>query len=175
MYFEAEIKRKKFKVEVDETKTHWSVKLQQEGEPPESFQISKTDYTKFDDAISFIFHGKSYMLDAVPSKEGFAVYTGNSYRNITIHNDETLLHESLKGAGALGSSGHLTAGMPGKIVKIFVKPGQRIATGGPILIMEAMKMENEMRAAFDCVVKEIKFNEGSSVDTGAVLVTFETN
>ena len=115
------------------------------------------------------------MLDAVPTKEGFAVYTGNSYRNITIHNDETLLHESLKGSGALSSSDHLTAGMPGKIVKIFVKPGQRIATGGPILIMEAMKMENEMRAAFDCVVKDIKFNEGSSVDTGAVLVTFETN
>jgi biotin carboxyl carrier protein len=175
MYFEAEIKRKKYKVEVDETKTHWMVKLQQEGEPSESFQISKTDYTKFDDAISFLFHGKSYMLDTVGIKGGFAVYTGNSYRNITIHNDESLLHEQLRGGGTLGTSDHLTAGMPGKIVKIFVKTGQRITQGTPILIMEAMKMENEMKAAQDCVIKEIKFNEGSSVDTGAVLVTFEAN
>src|SRR4051812_40909764 len=175
MYFEAEIKRKKYKVEVDESKTHWLVKLQQEGEPQESFQISKSNYTKFDDAISFLFHGKSYMLDTVPIKGGFAVYTGNSYRNITIHNDESLLHEALKGSGSLSSSDNLTAGMPGKIVKIFIQPGQRIPQGTPILIMEAMKMENEMKASHDCVIKEIKFKEGASVDTGAVLVTFEAN
>src|SRR5437867_2624087 len=119
MYFEAEIKRKKFKLEVTETKTHWVVKCQQVGEAAEVFQMSKTDYTKFDDAISFIFTGKSYMLDLVPSKEGYTIFTGNSYRNVTIHNDESLLHESLKGAGPLAYAGHLTAGMPGKIAKIF--------------------------------------------------------
>jgi biotin carboxyl carrier protein len=175
MYFEAEIKRIKYKIEVDESKTHWLVKLHQEGEKPEDFQISKSDYTKFDDAISFIFHGKSYMLDTVPIKEGFAVYTGNSYRSVTIHNDETLLQQTLKGSGPLGASDSVVAGMPGKIVKVFVKPGQRVPQGSPLLIMEAMKMENEMKASHDCVVKEIKFNEGSSVDTGAVLVTFEAN
>src|SRR4051812_42191304 len=97
MYFEAEIKRKKYKIEVKESKTHWSVKLQQQGEEAENFSISKTDYTKFDDAISFIFTGKSYMLDLVDTPKGYTIFTGNSYRNVTIHNDESLLHESLKG------------------------------------------------------------------------------
>ena len=175
MYFEAEVKRKKYKVEVNESKTHWHVKLQAVGETAESFEISKVDYAKFDDAISFLFTGKSYMMDLVPSKDGYTIFTGNSYRNVTIHNDESLLHESLKAGGSMGDSDKLSAGMPGKISKIFVKPGQRVATGKPILIMEAMKMENEMRANHDCVIKEIHVAEGVSVESGALLVTFETN
>ena len=175
MYFEAEIKRKKYKVEVDESKTHWLVKLEQVDEAPENFKISKTDYTKFDDAISFLFSGRSYMLDLVPDKEGYTIFTGNSYRSITISNDESLLHESLKGSGAMGSSDQLVAGMPGKIVKIFVKKGEAVPPGHPILIMEAMKMENEMRASHQCVIKDVIVSEGASVDTGATLVTFEAN
>lgn len=175
MYFEAEIKRKKYKVEVSESKTHWHVKLQAIGEAVENFEISKIDYTKFDDAISFLFTGKSHMMDVVGTKEGYTIFTGNSYRNVTIHNDESLLHESLKSGGSMADTGKLSAGMPGKISKIFVKAGQRLTTGKPILIMEAMKMENEMRATQDCVVKEIHVSEGASVESGAVLVTFETN
>jgi acetyl/propionyl-CoA carboxylase alpha subunit len=175
MYFEAEIKRKKYKIEVDETKTHWHVKLQAKDEPAEEFNITRSDYMKFDDAISLLFNGKSYMLDLVPTKDGYTIFTGNSYRNVTIHNDESLLHEQLKGGGALGSSDTLMAGMPGKIVKVVVKKGQRVPAGSPILIMEAMKMENEMRASHDCVVKEINVTEGASVEAGATLVTFETN
>jgi biotin carboxyl carrier protein len=176
MYFEAEVKRRKYKIEVSESKTHWIVKLHETGAAkPEIFEISKTEYIKFDDAISFLFEGKSYMLDALTTKDGYTIFTGNSYRNVTIHNDESLLHESLKGGQTFGDSNQLAAGMPGKIAKIFVKPGQRVASGKPILIMEAMKMENEMRAHNDCVIKEIKVSEGASVDTGAVLVTFETN
>jgi biotin carboxyl carrier protein len=139
------------------------------------YEISKIDYTKFDDAISFLFTGKSYMMDVVPAKDGYTIFTGNSYRNIVIHNDESLLHESLKSGGAMGDADKLVAGMPGKISKIFVQPGQRVETGKPILIMEAMKMENEMRAQNDCVIKELHVSEGASVESGALLVTFEAN
>lgn len=176
MYFEAEIKRRKYKIEVNETKTHWKVSLQPEGEAVENFEISKQDYTKFDDAISFIFEGRSYMLDKVSANDGYTIFTVNSYRKIVIHNDESLLHAAIRGGGHLsGHANSLQAGMPGKVVKIFVSNGQRITKGTPILIMEAMKMENEMRAAEDCVIKEIKAKEGDSVESGATLVVFETN
>jgi glutaconyl-CoA/methylmalonyl-CoA decarboxylase subunit gamma len=62
--------------------------------------------------------------------------------------------------------------MPGKIVKIFVKPGDELKEGDPILIMEAMKMENEMRAASPVKIKEILVKEGENVETGATLVTY---
>jgi biotin carboxyl carrier protein len=62
--------------------------------------------------------------------------------------------------------------MPGKIVKIFAKPGDEIKAGQPLLIMEAMKMENEMRAASDVKIKEVLVKEGENVESGATLVTF---
>lgn len=173
MYFEAEVKGKKYNIEVKEHKTHWFVSLQGEGENAENFDISKDDYTQVDDAISMIFLGKHYMLDASPSDDGYMIYTGNSYRNVVIHNDESLLHRSLMGGGSLSNADKLSAGMPGKIVKILVSAGQKIDAGTPVIIMEAMKMENEMKAPGPCVVKEIKVSEGASVESGATLVTFE--
>jgi biotin carboxyl carrier protein len=63
--------------------------------------------------------------------------------------------------------------MPGKIVKVFVKPGDAVKEGDPLLIMEAMKMENEMRSAGEAVIKEVLVKQGHAVESGAVLITFE--
>ena len=63
--------------------------------------------------------------------------------------------------------------MPGKIVKVFVKPGDEVKEGDPLLIMEAMKMENEMRASGAAVVKDVLVKAGDNVESGATLVTFQ--
>ena len=63
--------------------------------------------------------------------------------------------------------------MPGKITDIFVVAGQKVEAGEPLLIMEAMKMENEMKASHATVIKEVLVNKGDSVESGAVLVRFE--
>src|SRR4051812_39076249 len=120
MYFEAEIKGTQYKIEVKETKTHWHISLTADKKEKEQFVLSKDDYTKFDDTISLLFMGKHYMLDCLESGEGYMIYTGNSYRSITIHNDESLLHKSLKMGAQVSAADSLTAGMPGKIVKILV-------------------------------------------------------
>jgi len=64
-------------------------------------------------------------------------------------------------------------GMPGKIVKVLVENGQSVKAGDSLLVMEAMKMENEMKASADCTVKEIKVKAGDSVESGALLIDFE--
>lgn len=175
MYFEAELKGTKYKLEVNETKTEWQVMIQKGKEEPEQYAIKKTDYTKFDDAVSFLVGGRSYMMDVVPTKDGMTLYTQGSYRDVKIFNDQMLLHESLKAAGGLAADSQIAASMPGKIVKLFVKPGDKVAAGQPVLIMEAMKMENEIKATHDVTVAEVRVKEGSSVDSGAVLVTFEVS
>ena len=63
--------------------------------------------------------------------------------------------------------------MPGKIVKVFAKPGQAVKAGDPLLIMEAMKMENEMRASIDTKIKSVHVKDGDTIETGTLLVTFE--
>jgi acetyl/propionyl-CoA carboxylase alpha subunit len=173
MYFEAILKNKKYKVDVHEEKSHWTVSFQQEGKEWVHHQISKNDYKSAEEYVSFLFKGKSYLIDVVGQDTEYMVFTRNSFRTIKIFNDEMLLHESLKKGGGFGGSSVLKAGMPGKIIEIFVKEGAEVKAGKPLLIMEAMKMENEMRASADAKIKKICVKQGDSVETGATLIEFE--
>jgi len=73
-------------------------------------------------------------------------------------------------APTAGISGGITAPMPGKVVKVNVNVGDAIRTGDVVLILEAMKMENEICANIDGTVKEVHVAAGDSVDSNDVLV-----
>ncbi|AFY03402.1 biotin/lipoyl-containing protein [Bdellovibrio bacteriovorus] len=173
MYFEAELKGKKFKVDVTEHRTTWKVSLQEEGKDWIHYDISKNDYKQAEQYISFLFGGKSYLIDVIGQDTEYTVFTRNSFRTIKVFNDEMLLHESLKKGGGFGGDQELKSGMPGKIIEIFAKEGEIVKANKPLLIMEAMKMENEMRASRDVKIKEIRVKQGDSVESGAVLIKFE--
>jgi biotin carboxyl carrier protein len=70
-----------------------------------------------------------------------------------------------------GGSGpqRIIAPMPGKVARVLVKVGDQVAARQPIVVVEAMKMENELRSAHEGTVSEIHAHEGQSVDAGAVL------
>jgi acetyl/propionyl-CoA carboxylase alpha subunit len=173
MYFEAELKGKKYKVDVNEQRAHWRVSLQEEGKEWVHYDVSKNDFKNAEEYISFLFNGQSYLVDVISQDTEYTVFTRNSFRTIKIFNDEMLLHESLKKGGGFGGDQELKSGMPGKIIEIFVKAGEVVKSNKPLLIMEAMKMENEMRASRDVKVKEICVKQGDSVESGAVLIKFE--
>ena len=67
----------------------------------------------------------------------------------------------------------ITCPMPGTIMSIKTKPGDKIQKGDVIMILEAMKMENEIIAPEDGVITSIDTSEGASVNTGDILATFE--
>ncbi len=73
------------------------------------------------------------------------------------------------GAARGAGSDRLVAPMPGKIVRVLVKAGDTVAARQPLVVIEAMKMENELRASHDGVVKELTAREGQSVDAGTLL------
>lgn len=173
MYFEAELKGKKFKIDVSETRTQWKISLQEEGKDWTHYDVSKTDFKKAESYISFLFKGSSYLVDVIGSDTDYTVFTRNAFRTIKIFNDEMLLHRSLKRGGGLGGEMELKSGMPGKIIEIFVKPGDLVKANKPLLIMEAMKMENEMRSSHEVRVKEVCVKQGDSVESGAILIKFE--
>jgi biotin carboxyl carrier protein len=173
MYFEAELKGKRYKIDVIESRHHWKVSLQEEGGPWVHYDLSKDDYKKSESYFSFLFKGVSHMMDVVGKDTEYTVYARNSFQTVRIFNDEMLLHESLKRGGGLGGGKELRCGMPGKIIEIFVKPGDTVKANKPLVIMEAMKMENEMRASHDVKIKEICVKQGDSVESGALLIKFE--
>lgn len=72
-----------------------------------------------------------------------------------------------------GAQGELLTQMPGKVVKISVKEDQEVKQGDTVLILEAMKMENEIKAPIDGVVKTIHVQEGQALETGVLMLEIE--
>ena len=66
----------------------------------------------------------------------------------------------------------LLAPMPGKILRVVAREGEEVAKGATLLVLEAMKMEHEIRAPRDGRVARLPFAEGEQVDAGAKLVEF---
>jgi len=73
----------------------------------------------------------------------------------------------------LGHGKTLAAPMPGKIVRVLVSAGQQVKVGDVVLILEAMKMENEIRSPFEGKVKEVKVSAGAGVAAEEPLVLLE--
>jgi biotin carboxyl carrier protein len=72
-------------------------------------------------------------------------------------------------------SGHhaVKSPMPGRVMRVLVAVGDRVTAGQPVVVVEAMKMENELRSPGDGVVTEVNVREGAAVDAGAALVVIE--
>jgi len=77
-----------------------------------------------------------------------------------------------RGASA-ASEGAVTAIMPGKIIRMLIKEGDTVATGDVVCILEAMKMENELKAPRAGVVKVLHVQPGQDVERGAVLAEID--
>ncbi len=78
-----------------------------------------------------------------------------------------------KDRGGRGGDGVVTAPMPGKVLSVRVRQGEQVRSGQVLLILEAMKMENEIVAPVGGVVEEIRASEGASVERGDVLVVIK--
>ncbi len=77
-----------------------------------------------------------------------------------------------KGAAASGSA-RVVAPMPGKVVRVLVEAGETVRARQAVVVVEAMKMENELRADRDGTVAEIHAREGMLVDAGALLIVIQ--
>jgi biotin carboxyl carrier protein len=72
-----------------------------------------------------------------------------------------------------GGEGGLLTQMPGKVVKILVGVGEKVQKGQTLLILEAMKMENEIKSGIDGVVKAIHVKQGDALENGVLLMEVE--
>jgi biotin carboxyl carrier protein len=174
MLFEAQLRDQNYQIIVNKTASTWEVALKnKENNKEEKFSIPHKDFAEADGVISFLFQNHSYLVDAVDNGTNYEVYTRGSFRSVKIFNDEMLLHESLKSGKAMSGDTGLASGMPGKIIKVLVSEGDEVDEGTPLLIMEAMKMENEMKATGPAKVKKILVKPGDNVETGASLIQYE--
>lgn len=87
--------------------------------------------------------------------------------------DPKRLRGSKSADGQADGVSEIKTAMPGKLVRILAEQGAEIKQGEPVLVVEAMKMQNEMKSPKDGIVKEIRFTEGATVNAGDVLAIIE--
>ncbi len=81
--------------------------------------------------------------------------------------------EYLKNKADVSSKGVLKAPMPGLVVKVNVSEGDKVNAGDTLIILEAMKMENNLKSVLAGTVKDIRFKEGDNVEKEDIIMTIE--
>jgi pyruvate carboxylase subunit B len=119
--------------------------------------------------------GRPLTLAVEPLGRGrWALAPGGERLEVEVLDERARHIRSLTGAGDQPrGAGVLKAPMPGLVVRIQAQPGDTVAAGTGLVVLEAMKMENELKAAAPGVVRAIRVAPGEAVEKGQVLVEFE--
>jgi pyruvate carboxylase subunit B len=119
--------------------------------------------------------GASWMLTLDPAGRGrWNVGWRGDRWEVEVVDERTRHIRSLTGPGQVRSGGGaIKAPMPGLVVRILVEPGQAVEAGQGVVVLEAMKMENELKAAAAGVVRAVRAEVGRPVEKGQVLVELE--
>ena len=112
--------------------------------------------------------------EAAPAHDDFEVHVAGRSVAVEVRQAGSFGRQKKEGGSAAGGGPQrVVAPMPGKIVRILVKAGDEVKAKQGLVVVEAMKMENELRAARDGRVREVSVKEGQSVDAGTVLLVVE--
>jgi biotin carboxyl carrier protein len=147
----------------------------------DGFAVSVDGRTRQVDAARIDAHTLSLVVDNVWSNEvniaadpvagHLAVHVGGTPVIVTLNGRR---RSGRKEDGTTGSGPQrLVAPMPGKVVRVVVKAGDVVSARQPVVVVEAMKMENELRASRAGTVAEVHVREGMSVDAGALLLVIQ--
>lgn len=105
-------------------------------------------------------------------KYNFLVY-GRFYEATVRTTLEEKANEFLSQKEKLSHHDNIKAPMPGMILKVNKKVGDKVEIGEPVLILEAMKMENELRSPASGIIKELLVKEGESVEKDTILLSID--
>lgn len=164
MIFDATVAGRTLRVEVRGGRGHYAVVV--EGRP------LQVDIAESDRAfVSLLVDGRSHEagLEKVPG--GYRVSLGGVPFQVEL-SDATQATESAARKAPSGPT-RIQAPMPGKLVRVLVEAGQTIEAAQGLVVIEAMKMENELQAPRAGRVKQVHVREGQAVEAGALLVVVE--
>lgn len=129
-------------------------------------------YQEVDDLgqVVLLREGMSYALSIEGDEQKVQVTLAGHFHEITLEDERERAAHAADRAQSKGG-GMVTAVMPGVVVELLVKPGDRVAKGAPLLILSAMKMQNEIGAPVDGIVKDVFVGAGQAVASGAKLLS----
>jgi biotin carboxyl carrier protein len=120
---------------------------------------------------SLLLNGKSYEASIFPSDTGYQVlFLGQLFNVIVEDERQRRLRQSSGGPTVQSGEFQLRAPMPGMVVSIPVEEGQEVVAGDNLIILESMKMQNELKAPREGVVNRIRVKAGDNVNQNQVLI-----
>lgn len=124
---------------------------------------------------TLVVDGRSHTLTAKPGdrRGRWQIALGRERFTVDAVDERTRAIREMTGGGEAEVEKVVAAPMPGLVVKIEVEVGQAVKAGQGVVIVEAMKMENELKAPADGVVAKVLVQERQTVDKGATLIVFE--
>lgn len=130
---------------------------------------SIVDYSRYDNIVSFKFNKELNNIYYAQDKDTIYLAVNGDYYSFVLERGNVF-----KGAGAQVQKGDsVQSSMPGLLVKVMVAVGDDVKEGTTLAIVEAMKMQNELRAPRDGIVKRINYEEGDQVEALKPLVELE--
>lgn len=123
---------------------------------------------------SIILEGRSYNVELIESGSPKRYSVNTIFRSFEaeVLDAESKYLKSRKRVDDLEEN-TISSPMPGKVVRILVKPGDRVKAGETVVIVSAMKMESEYKVRKDRLIKEVKVKEGDTVSANQPLIVIE--
>ena len=119
---------------------------------------------------SLLIDGVSYVADVTDHDGACVVEVGGEWYEITVEEQTRHIIRTRGGAAGAPRTRTLTAPLPGKISRVAVGVGDAVRAGDTLVVIEAMKMENEFKATGPGTVAEVRVEAGQTVNAGDVLI-----
>jgi biotin carboxyl carrier protein len=165
MIYEVTIAGEVHQVELERAGSRWHCKL-------DGSEIPLDVNPMESGVLSILIHGKSYQVKQELTATESNIVVGNERFEAVVRDPRSWRSRRSPGAGEEGVK-KLTSPMPGKVVRILAHAGMAVEAGQGVLVIEAMKMQNEMRSPKKGRVKRITVEEGVRVEAGQVLAEVE--
>lgn len=133
-------------------------------------KLSHHHYNTISDSLSYT----AEILSVDVKSKTVELTLNGKFISCAISDELDLMIKTMKlGSSKKGKSKNLISNMPGLVLSIQVQEGQQVAAGDALMILEAMKMENVLKASADGTIKAIRCTDKDAVDKGQLLIEIE--
>ena len=175
MIYEVTIAEKTYRVELTRTGgrqiserqigAEWSCRLDGREMPVDAVSVQEG-------VLSLLLNGQSYEVKQETIGTENNIVVGHERFSVSVRDPRSFRSRRRAGASEQGVK-KITAPMPGKVVRILSGVGDQVEAGQSVIVIEAMKMQNELKAPKNGVIKKINVTEGAAVEAGQSLAEVE--
>ena len=165
MLYDVTIDGKTYRLELSRAEGRWECRL-------DGREVEIDAVLTGHDTISVLMAGRSYEIKREVAASGTFLWIGSSSYSAEVR-DPRSLRARKKKAGDESGPRKLVASMPGKVIRVLVSEKAEVEAGQGIVVMEAMKMQNEIKSPKKGIVQKLIAVEGATVNAGDVLAIVE--